>query len=135
MGNCRSETKPKLKTSNVIDKPIVFSPDEIQLVQSTWDHVTDHKEFGVKAMISMFQTYSDARFKFIFAHGLETEAEMRANSQLTYHAAAVIGVIDRVVKDFESVNSNEFSDIIVLGSNHFFYGVRFQDFKVNGFFF
>jgi hypothetical protein len=59
----------------------------------------------------MFRVNSELKMKFIFAHGLDTEEEMRANSQLTYHASGIIGAIDRMAKSLESVNSNEYAEI------------------------
>jgi hypothetical protein len=131
MGNCNSETNSELNISNIIEKPIIFSHEEIQIIRSAWANVTDQKEFSIKLMISLFQTFPEVRLKFIFALGLETEADMRANSQLIYHGSAILVIIDGLIKNFESVNSNEFSDVIALGSNHFHYGVKYQNFKVN----
>jgi hypothetical protein len=68
--------------------------------------------------------------KWIFAHGLNTEQEIRQNSQLTYHASKIIELFDKVIENIISINKSEFNDIIKLGRNHYGYGVRAQDFIV-----
>jgi hypothetical protein len=114
-----------------MDEKITLSPLEIDHVQSSWTQITDHKEFGIQVMMQMFNKHPETKEKFIFTKGLETEFEMRENSQLVWHAGRIIEIIDRVIKELGTVNSNEYPEIVRLGRNHFGYGVKPQNLTVS----
>ena len=68
--------------------------------------------------------------KWIFAFGLNTEEEIRKNSQLSYHAKKIIEVFDYIIESIEKINMYDFKEITTLGKTHYGYGVRAQDFVV-----
>ena len=55
---------------------------------------------------------------------------MRSNAQLLYHACKIVELLDRVIQGIHTINEHDFKDIVVLGKNHFTYGVKSSDFHV-----
>jgi hypothetical protein len=73
MGNCQREinSKDNVEAANFkidVSEKMLFDETEIKLIQSSWCHVTDHKELGVKLMLRLFMNHSDLKDKFIFAN-------------------------------------------------------------------
>jgi hemoglobin-like flavoprotein len=113
-----------------VEEKVSFSPYEMQLVKRTWTYLEDQHELSIQLMVSMLTRFPQLKSKFIFTHGLNTEAELRGNSQLAYHGSRIVAVFDRIVKDIENINSNEYVFLKNLGCNHFGYGVQPEHFKV-----
>jgi hypothetical protein len=112
-----------------------ITENDIEIIRSGWNSIDSRDEFGLDIMISLFLTNRDIKSKWIFASNLETEEEMRSNSQVKYHAKKVIDllskVVERIVKsDPEKIDLEDFK-LIKLGSNHFHYGVIRDDFIVS----
>jgi hypothetical protein len=81
----------------------IFSENEIGHIQSSWSHV-----------LRMFEQHAHLKDKFIFAHSLETEEEMRQNSQLVYHAMRIIHLIYNMVRELNSVNIIDYQELVNL---------------------
>jgi hypothetical protein len=75
--------------------------------------------------------HAEVKSKWIFAHGLNTEEEIRKNSQLSYHANKIIELFSLIISEIDKINPADFKDVLHLGKNHYSYGVRAQDFIVN----
>lgn len=112
-----------------------ITENDIEIIKSGWSSINSREEFGLDIMVRLFLNNRDIKSKWIFASNLETEEEMRSNSQLKYHAKKVVDllnkVVERVVKsDPEHIDLDDFQ-LIKLGSNHFHYGVIRDDFVVS----
>lgn len=76
---------------------------------------------------------------WIFANNLETEEEMKNNSQLCYHAEKIVSTLNSVILSMtkptiNETNNNDHVDLIDLGAKHFHYGLEKKHFDVRGFF-
>ena len=112
-----------------------ITENDIEIIKSGWSSINSREEFGLDIMVRLFLNNRDIKSKWIFASNLETEEEMRSNSQLKYHAKKVVDllnkVVERVIKsDPEHIDLDDFL-LIKLGSNHFHYGVIRNDFVVS----
>jgi SepF-like predicted cell division protein (DUF552 family) len=132
MGNCQTDVTSyknvkaaNFKNETAVDEKVCFSSDEIQLVQNTWNHFDDLKELGIELMVSLLTKHPHLKVKFIFTHGLNTEAELRGNSQLVYHGSAIITVLDSTIKGLDSDdNSKVCEKLKKLGRSHFGYAIQ-----------
>ena len=67
---------------------------------------------------------------WIFATELRTEAEMRSNSQLRYHANKIISVINMMIENLDCNLSKHKEFLHDLGRKHFNYDVKYEYFWV-----
>lgn len=85
-------------------------------------------------MIKLFQSDNDIKYLWIFASNLETEEDMRQNSEIIYHAKRMITAIDRLIlflkADPMSVSYPDQINLIQMGKRHYHYGLRKEYFKV-----
>jgi hypothetical protein len=115
-----------------------ITENDIEIIRSGWSSIDSKEELGLDIMVRLFLNNREIKSKWIFASNLETEEEMRSNSQLKYHAKKVIDLLNKVIE--RVINSSDPSNIdlddfhlIKLGSNHFHYGVIRHDFIVKAF--
>lgn len=106
---------------------------QVQRVKTTWELIGDQKEFGLDIMTRIFTKHTEIKHKWIFAKDLNNEQEIRKNPQLIYHACKIMEVIDKVINKYTADSVNDFKELMHLGKNHHYYGVRPSDFEVNCF--
>lgn len=107
-----------------------LTQDEIEKIQLSWRLIEDEKEFGLLIMVRLFTAHAHLREKWIFAKDLSTEEEIRANSQLIYHAVKIVQMFTKIISFLNQINQYDFKEIVTLGRNHQSYGVKPHDFEV-----
>ena len=75
--------------------------------------------------------HQEVKGKWIFAADLITEQEMRANSQLKYHAKNIIIIFTKCVQTVLETSNVDSEFLTKLGESHFHYGVRKEHFHVS----
>jgi hypothetical protein len=137
MGNCQmgassamniADSNVKIRTTS--DERVLFSPDEIKLVQRTWAYFSDHKQLGIQLMVTLLTKHPQLKPMFRFSLGLDTEEELRGNMVLAYHGSRIVFVINKIIQGLDNVNKSEYEYLKDLGRSHFGYGTQLEHFKV-----
>jgi hypothetical protein len=89
----------------------LFNENDLEIVKKTWNSIEDLEEFGVSIMIYIFQEHKEIKAKWIFASNLETEFEIRHNSQVKYHSKKVIDVFNLLLSNLNNVDDLKNEDI------------------------
>jgi hypothetical protein len=113
------------------NEKVLFTPDEIKLVQRTWAHLADHKQLGIQLMVTLLTTHPQLKAMFRFSQGLDTEEELRGNMVLAYHGSRVVFVFNKIIQGLDNVNTSEYEYLKDLGRSHFGNGTRIEHFSVN----
>ncbi len=79
----------------------------------------------------IFTVHREIRDRWIFAVDLNTEEDMRNNSQLTYHAHQIIRLFSEIIRRLNTSNPYDLKELIKLGTSHHGYGVEPYDFEVS----
>lgn len=73
-------------------------------------------------MIKLFKSDTDIKYLWIFASNLETEENMRNNSEIVYHAKKMVASIDKLLSflktDHESTSFPDQIDLIRMGKRY-----------------
>jgi len=122
MGASNGKDQPK-----IIKKEESFDQNDLDIVKKSWKSIENVEEFGVSIMIYIFKEHKEIKNKWIFAANLETEAEIRQNSQTKYHAKKIIDIIQLLLSKLQSIDdlSNEElnTKLFRLGESHYHYTV------------
>ena len=89
----------------------LFNENDLEIVKKTWNSIENFEEFGVSIMIYIFQKHKEIRGKWIFASNLETEFEIRHNSQVKYHSKKVIDIFNLLLSKLNNVDDLKNEDI------------------------
>jgi hypothetical protein len=135
MGNANNTAE-----SSHVQKPLgKINQKDLDLIRSSWSLIESKEAFGIEIMVQLLSNYKQIKDKWIFAANLETEEEMRENSQLKYHAKNIVKVFGSVVEKVinapspESINIDE-CGLVTLGTKHFHFDVSRPNFEVLNFF-
>ncbi|CAF3380833.1 unnamed protein product [Rotaria sp. Silwood2] len=95
------------------------------LVRDTWTDVCNkyYEEVGVSFMVRIFQDYPELRKLWIFAVNLDKEQEIRDNSQVRYHAAKIMYILNEIINHIEDYDKRR-RILEGLGQIHFMYDVQ-----------
>ena len=122
MGASNRKDQPK-----TIKKDESFDQNDLDIVKKSWKSIENVEEFGLSLMIYIFKEHKEIKIKWIFAANLETEAEIRQNSQTKYHARKIIDIIQLLLSKLQSIEdlSNEElnTKLFRLGESHYHYTV------------
>jgi len=128
MGASNSSDLQKTKNNDT------FNQNDLEIVKKTWNSIENLEEFGVSIMIYIFLEHKEIKGKWIFASNLETETEMRQNSQVKYHSKKVVDVLILLLSKLKSVEDFKNEDINLklykLGESHYHYNVSTDHFSV-----
>ena len=98
MGIVTSKNRYNLRQNGKTHQSETLTQQDLDLVKTSWNMVESKEDLGVEIMIRLFIDHSHLKSKWIFASNLETEEEMRSNSQLKYHAKKVVDLLNKVVE-------------------------------------
>jgi hypothetical protein len=135
MGIVTSKNRYNLRQNGKTHQSETLTQQDLDLVKTSWNMVESKEDLGVEIMIRLFIDHSHLKSKWIFASNLETEDEMRDNSQLKYHAKNIVNILGPVVEKVisaptvESINIDE-CGLMTLGTKHFHFDVNRNDFQV-----
>ena len=109
---------------------IKLTESDIALIKTSWNSVKDHEELGLAIMIRIFKVHSNIKHVWIFSTRLETEEEIRNDSQVRYHSKKLVNTFDKIIKDLETdfIKHKEF--LVNLGTKHYHYDLKYEYFKV-----
>jgi hypothetical protein len=137
MGNCQiggssalAVTVANVEIDPTLNEKVIFTPDEIKIVQRTWAYLDDLKQLGIQLMVTLLTTHPQVKAMFRFSQGLDTEEDLRGNPILAYHGSRIVAVFNNLIQGLENVNSNEYGHLKNLGRSHFSYGTQLEHFKV-----
>ena len=104
-----------VSTSNLkkLDKngSLKFNENDLEIVKKSWNSIENLEEFGVSIMIYIFQEHKEIKGKWIFASNLETESEIRHNSQVKYHSKKVIDIFNLLLSKLNNVDDLKNEDL------------------------
>jgi hypothetical protein len=135
MGVVSSKNRYDLRQNGKTHHSEILTHQDIDLVKKSWHLVESKENLGVEIMIRLFIDHSHLKSKWIFASNLETEDEMRSNSQLKYHAKNIISILGPVIEKIinapsvDNINIDE-CGLVSLGTKHFHFDVFRADFQV-----
>ena len=76
--------------------------------------------------------HEEIQERWIFAHKIDNENEVRNSAQLCYHAQKIANVLNNSINTIETLEESPyFNRLTKLGRNHQTYGVRPNDFVVS----
>ena len=130
MGSTQSREKfdfNKLGTGSLTFK---LTQEDIRLIKTSWNTVKDYDELGMAIMIRIFKVHASIKHVWIFATKLETEEEIRNDSQVRYHAKKLMNTFDKIISELE-VDCLKHKDFLInLGTKHYHYDLKYEYFKV-----
>jgi hemoglobin-like flavoprotein len=108
----------------------ILDDKDIHRIRTSWNSIQDIREFGITVMIRIFVNYPHLKHMWKFAEPLITEAEMRSNSQLRFHANRVASTIAKIVENLTPTLDACIDDIRKLGHAHSLHNVQPEHLKV-----
>ncbi|CAF1648009.1 unnamed protein product, partial [Didymodactylos carnosus] len=81
------------------------SREEIHIiVKDMWAEVCSryYKEVGIKFMVCLMMDHPELKSLWIFAANLNTESEIRSNTQVRYHASKIMNTLNVVIQDIHN---------------------------------
>ncbi|RNA03246.1 non-symbiotic hemoglobin 2 [Brachionus plicatilis] len=126
MGSCSS--------TDLIDKHdqnSLLSTSDIILLRNSWREIVHQgqEKFAVEFMVRLFTIYPNFKHLWWFLKDVNTEENLRNNSQVLVHGQKMFDAIDKSIYSLEDINSCCFA-LINLGRIHFKIGVREEHFKL-----
>ena len=109
---------------------VKLSEEDIKVLRNSWGSILNNDEIGLAIMVRILKEHQSIKQVFFFATKLETEVEMRKDSQVLYHARKLSTTFDKIVNDLDAELNNHKEFLIKLGRKHYHYDVKYEYFQV-----
>lgn len=128
--SCFSTIDSEKDSLVLYSKYSTLTDKDIHKIRTSWNSIQDYRELGMIVMIRIFMNYPHLKPMWKFAEPLITEAEMRSNSQLRFHANRVASTIAKIVENLTPKLETCVNDIRRLGHIHSLHNVQPDYLKV-----
>jgi hypothetical protein len=109
---------------------VKLTEEEMKLIKKSWSSIISVNEIGVTIMVRILKDHQSIKQVFFFATKLETEVEMRKDSQVLYHARKLSSTFDKIINNLDAELNNNRDFLINLGTKHYHYDVKYEYFQV-----